>query len=97
MGRLMKRNGFRVLKRKALTHCCFPFQYFLLNLGKGLLNLKILPKKIQHTGDQFNPHTSRQSPLEGWAYHFFRFIDGFTKNIDANQSSVAIFVKAQKH
>ena len=100
--KMVKDVGFKILKTKALTHYCFPFNYHILRLGKLFytrlpisLNIKVSMEKFEWRKKE--SRKNQKFSLLKLFFKIFQKIDMFNdKEISLNKPSLSIFMVCKK-
>ena len=98
--RLAEDTGFKVLKMDAVTHYCFPFNYYILRLGKLFYTVLPVPNNTKEAMEKFEwkkDAPSNKPSLLGTIFNIFKWIDSKNNNYsDIRMSSVSISLKLEK-
>lgn len=98
--RLAEDAGFKVLMIEALTHHCFPFNYYILRLGKLFYTKFPVPLKVKESMEKFEwrkEDSNSGFKLVRTIFNIFKWIDFQNdKYHDVDKSSVSISLKLEK-
>lgn len=90
----VKIAGFKIEKKKYITHYCVPFNHTMVYVGFRLRTSPKLSASVKNSMSKFNPGKKT------WFSYVLSFINWLDQRNDreirANESSVCLFVKARK-
>lgn len=92
---VLKQVGFRNIKIVKLTHFCFPFNHYLINLGARILTFKKLPSVFKKEVNKFSLKTNKQRSKFSPFSILFKF-DKLNSSWDGQGSAVSLVASVIK-
>lgn len=93
---VIKKAGFKIIKKDVQTRWSLPFSHYLINLGARMLAAKVLPKNISSQVNKFEKFDpQKRSGLIKLYFNLAKFADDFNKKNNSNVGTT-IYILAQK-
>ncbi len=92
---VVKKSGFKIEKKKYLTHYSLPFNHIILYIGFRMRTSPRLSKSAKNSMSKFKP--SRKKTWFSYVLSFMNWLDKRNdREIRADESSVGLFLEARK-
>lgn len=92
---VLKKAGFEIEKKEALTFWCLPFNHYLVNLVARYLHVQFISGNTNNSLSKFNTKASKGYVLD-FCFWLVNIIDRLNDIWQPGDQGVAVFIKARK-